>query len=1316
MGNIERRSLEDSSQTETDEPQFINLPSRFEIKREIGRGGMGTVYLAADTELGTEVAVKVLTAQAAQQDLKLRFHQEAKELASLDHPAIVRCIDFGTYNSKDYIVLEYVAGGNLGTWLQSSPSILEVVQCFKKISDGLEHLHQHGIIHRDLKPDNILLTRDGEPRITDLGIARRIERQTKLTQAGTILGTSTYMAPEQILSSKVGPAADIYSLGICLFEALTGTPPFHSEQAARVLHSHLRDDPPLIGDYRDDVPKKLERLVQRMLKKKPEDRPKSAKTVSESLQELASDELASGGPEAPTVVVEPRAEFGPLAELLALLQRKSGSGAHLVGPPGSGRSRFLVQLEERLKQHGVKCFLCRPEGEPGTALRKLWQHLSPSSCFSDVARGGLTECASWIRSRLEEGEHCRVLLVDDLERHDETATEIFSHLCQLTPPQNVSWVVSRTPALRFETADCEVLEMTALNKAEVARLYEERHGSSLSEEEVDWLMARSAGNPRNALFLSTALAEHEGEGVPGDVHQLVEQAIENLDMEPRLVLEVLSICRESAKYDLILQATSLSFRTLDTHLEELTRAGFVEIEDAGGEHFRLCHPAHRKILQEALPARTERRLREQILEYTQDSPSLESIYHLAALERFEEALHVALDISTSQRKDFLLGDSLSTLRVALLELPLKEKEVAGLKSRMAELLLQLGNVEATSTLLEEIPEKPGDFETELRRAGVLLRLAEHERSGTGALSRSLSSLLATPPDTAGTADLTELMVRSTLLLGEVESRNGDPMDAARHYLFAKKLLAGQDNPLLECEFLLDEARFWLRADDPATSEICARRVVNKSGDLQGSFYQIEGLMLLGDSQARARGTAAARKSYGKAEQLARAAGLDRLAGAASRKAARLENVETEPPVPDTAEDKPPEAEMAILQTSSAKESTAEEPPAEEPTVEDPPAENRSEEPSLEEQTVEEPPSPNPDLTVEVSLAQQLAAGESAPAKPPVEAPISKPPAPQVVQAPAEPVDEKSTEAKVSTAPKRKKGRVLLLLSILIPLLLAGSYALNIHLNTLGIAKVTSSPETVNLFVDENTEPISISSGTSLDLPPGRHLLRAEADGYRPQTEFVELVRGQTEEVSIRLEPLPGTLTLSIEPTDATVFVDSREYPATTASTGLKLEPGTYLVRVQRENYHPEQEELIVGPGTKIDKSFALKRTLGDLKVSAVPETAKLWLDGKELDKSANELIANLSPGEHKLKATMDGYLTNEQKVVVKEGEVTSVEVVLEKEPEPEPIPEPQPQPRPQPQPAQTSAPHRPQPIYRPEPVYRPQPQPQPRPDIRDTWE
>lgn len=1287
MGNIERRSLEDSSQADTDDPAVTHLPSRFELKKEIGRGGMGTVYLALDTELGTEVALKVLTAQTAQQDLKLRFHQEAKELASLDHPAIVRCIDFGTHDSKDYIVLEYIAGGNLGTWIQSSPSISEVVGCFKKIADGLEHLHQHGIIHRDLKPDNILLTKDGEPRITDLGIARRIERQTKLTQAGTILGTSTYMAPEQILSSKVGPAADIYSLGICLFEALTGNPPFKSEQAARVLHSHLRDDPPLVGDYRDDVPKKLERLVQRMLKKKPEDRPKSAKTVSESLQEIASEELSSGGPEAPTVVVEPRTEFGPLADLLALLQKKSGSGAHLVGPPGSGRSRFLAQLENKLKQHGVKCFLSRPEGEPGTALRKLWQHLHPSSCFSDVARGGLTECSSWVRSRLEEGEHCRVLLIDDLERHDETATEIFSHLCQLTPPQNVSWVVSRTPALRLETADCEVLEMPALNKAELTRLHEERYGTSLSGEEIDWLMSRSAGNPRNALFLGTALAENEGKGVPAEVHQLVEQAIEALDMEPRLVLEVLSICRESAKYDLMLHATSLSFRTLDTHLEELTRAGFVETDDAGGEQFRLCHPAHRKLLLDALPARTERRLREQILEYTQDSPGLDNFYHLAALERFEEALALALEISARQRESFLLGDSLSTLRVALLELPLKEQDVARLKSRMAEILLQLGNVEAASALLEEVPEEPDDFETRLRRVCVQIRLAEHERSDTAALLSSLSSLLASPPDTTGSPDLSQLMVRSTLLLGEIESRKGEPEEAARHYLFAKKLLAHQDSLLLGCEFLLDEARFWLRAGDLATSEICARRVINKSEDLEGSFYQVEGLLLLGDSQAKARGIAAARKSYERAEKLARAAALDRLAGTASRKAARLEieGVEIQPSTSETAEDTSPEVKRRNP-----------EPSKEEPTLEDRPPE----EPRVKESVAEVPASEEPGA--KERSVDHLPAAPLSPPQPadtePIEEPAIARSTPPAVQPAAVPVNEMPSE--VEPASNRKRGRLLLLLSILVPILLAGSYALNIHLNTLGVARVTTSPETVSIFVDETSEPVTITSGTSLDLPPGRHFLRAEADGYRSQTELVELVRGRTEEVSFRLEPLPGTLTLSVEPTDATVFVDSKEYPAATASTGLKLEPGTYLVKAQRENYHPEQEELVVGPGATVKRSFALRRTLGDLKVSAVPEGATLWLDGQQLDQGSEELIANLKPGEHDLKTTLPGYLTKEQKVVVKEGELTSVDVVLEKEPEPEPEPEPQPQP----EPVRTSAPYQPPPVYRPPPpVYQPPP-------------
>jgi serine/threonine protein kinase len=358
------------------------LPDRFEVRREIGRGGMGTVYLAFDHERGTEVAVKVLNADANEEDIKRRFHQEAGELASFDHPGVVRCFDFGIHESMEYIVLEFVSGGHLALWIKSSPSILEVVECFRKISEGLEYIHNRGIIHRDLKPENILLTENNEPRITDLGIARRLERQTKLTQVGTILGTSTYMAPEQILSSQVGPGADIYSLGVCLFEALAGTPPFCSDVAARILHSHLADEPPPLSEYRDDVPKKLERLVYRMLKKKPEDRPRSAQEVSELLQECVREAESTTNPDTPTLVVEPRPEFGPISELLDGIRRESGFGGHLVGPPGSGRSRLMIQLADRLNHLSFKTYLMRPESEPGVALAKLWEHLSPLFSFS----------------------------------------------------------------------------------------------------------------------------------------------------------------------------------------------------------------------------------------------------------------------------------------------------------------------------------------------------------------------------------------------------------------------------------------------------------------------------------------------------------------------------------------------------------------------------------------------------------------------------------------------------------------------------------------------------------------------------------------------------------------------------------------------------------------------------------------------------------------------------------------------------------------------------------------------------------------------
>jgi serine/threonine protein kinase len=260
------------------------LPQRFEIIGELGRGGSSVVFHARDTQRDQEVAVKVLLREGEED----RFQREAERLAGLSHPNVVSFLEVGHHEGRDFLVMEYLEMGDLTTYIKNH-SVVQILRLFSQICDGLAHLHDRGIVHRDIKPANILVNRAGRPKITDLGVARHVERNTRLTQAGTILGTYSYLAPEQILSSTVGPRADIYSLGICLFTSLTGRKPFEADNEFKMLKAHLEETPPSIREFLPEAPESLDALVQQMLAKDEEDRPRSARAVADMLQECIRD-------------------------------------------------------------------------------------------------------------------------------------------------------------------------------------------------------------------------------------------------------------------------------------------------------------------------------------------------------------------------------------------------------------------------------------------------------------------------------------------------------------------------------------------------------------------------------------------------------------------------------------------------------------------------------------------------------------------------------------------------------------------------------------------------------------------------------------------------------------------------------------------------------------------------------------------------------------------------------------------------------------------------------------------------------------------
>ena len=254
------------------------LPERFHFIEELGRGGSSVVLRALDTTSQREVAVKVLLKDSEED----RFRREARQLASLSHPNVVSFLEVASHDGNDLLVMEYLEMGELSAYVQTLP-VVAILGVFAQICDGLAYLHEQGIVHRDIKPANILIDSHGRPKITDFGVARRMKQTTRLTQAGTILGTFSYLAPEQILSSNVGPRADLYSLGVCLFAALTGRNPFEATNQYAMLRAHLEEEPPSLKDFLSQVPPVLCSLLEAMLAKEAEDRPASARSVADIL-------------------------------------------------------------------------------------------------------------------------------------------------------------------------------------------------------------------------------------------------------------------------------------------------------------------------------------------------------------------------------------------------------------------------------------------------------------------------------------------------------------------------------------------------------------------------------------------------------------------------------------------------------------------------------------------------------------------------------------------------------------------------------------------------------------------------------------------------------------------------------------------------------------------------------------------------------------------------------------------------------------------------------------------------------------------------
>ena len=272
----------------------------YEIIRELARGGMGVVFEARQVSLNRKVALKmILAGQLAHETDVKRFYTEAEAAANLDHPGIVPIFEVGQHEGQHYFSMGFVEGQSLSQRLNEGPlAAREAAALMVAVAEAIDYAHQCGVIHRDLKPGNILLDQKGNPRVTDFGLAKKIQGDSGLTGSGQIMGTPSYMPPEQAGGQRgaVGPAADVYALGATLYALITGRPPFQAATAMDTVIQVLSDEPVPPRRLNPSIPRDLETICLKCLEKEPRRRYPSAAALAADLRRFLAGEPIAARP------------------------------------------------------------------------------------------------------------------------------------------------------------------------------------------------------------------------------------------------------------------------------------------------------------------------------------------------------------------------------------------------------------------------------------------------------------------------------------------------------------------------------------------------------------------------------------------------------------------------------------------------------------------------------------------------------------------------------------------------------------------------------------------------------------------------------------------------------------------------------------------------------------------------------------------------------------------------------------------------------------------------------------------------------------
>ncbi|MEZ4813338.1 MAG: protein kinase [Caldisericia bacterium] len=610
--------------------------SRFRIIRKLGEGGMGEVYLAHDTTTETDVALKIASLESA--TARDRFLREIEILSSISHENIVDYIDNGVSGNNLWYAMEYIPGLQLIHWFkgQSNISFKNLAKVFSKIASALSTLHTNGIIHRDIKPDNILVC-NGQPIIVDFGVAHLIDMsgRAKLTRAGAVVGTIQYMSPEQVTGSHIDGRSDLHSLGVILYEVLTGQHPYEANTLPRMISKILQERPVKPSSLNPKIPENLEMVILKLLEKNPDLRYKSADELETALLRYCSGEVlteavnlsplkSAASKDIPFVGREK--ELNQLLLLLHSAIAGRGQVVEIFGEDGFGKSRLIQEFRAQALGHLSKFLQCspQPEGSARLAISTILDQLadyeiscdkrifekhphmirSLSAKFADSV--GIEENPPSIGDSKEIPNIVSEIMLNAFPEIpsifvfengiDELTFEIASEIARKIADKKIVVCFASEKELSTKLterkelsnqANFSKLTLNPLQKTEIDALSRAILGRDLSEPEMEKIFASSNGMPNVAIQLLSNMREDSKTisltSLPEDINSIYLEKISKLDKQTKSLIEVMSLLRKPIPIGLLSPISSLEKKQFELSFETLDSIGFIKEKNFGRE-------------------------------------------------------------------------------------------------------------------------------------------------------------------------------------------------------------------------------------------------------------------------------------------------------------------------------------------------------------------------------------------------------------------------------------------------------------------------------------------------------------------------------------------------------------------------------------------------------------------------------------------------------------------------------------------------------------------------------------------------------------